>query len=95
MLDLVGVGRDRRGIPRRGGRVAEDLELEACLDRTVVGAEVIQPQAVAGAVAGDDMDRLRDETLAGGQEIGVDADLQHRTALDGTGELGVGHLVAP
>ncbi len=48
-----------------------------------------------GAVSGDHVDFFRDGALDPCQEVGVDADLEDRAALDGPGQLRVSHLVAP
>src|SRR5438067_11206792 len=79
-------------IGRHGGGKHRLLEL--ALHAPVVGGIVLQAQLFLAAVAKDQPDVVRLDTLNGGDLLGVDAALEDSRRLRLPGELGVGDLVA-
>ncbi len=90
MVDRIRVGRGQDA-----GLTDGDPGVEPRPDVAEVGGEVGGPVRVALAVAGDDDELLGLDPLELLEQGRVDAHLEDRAALDRTGELGVGDVVAP
>ena len=92
MLDRLGPG--GRG---HDGLASRDEVLELPLHPAVVRVVVAQPVSDDGAraAAEGDVHQLRRHALEPRQQIGVEAELEHRLGFHLAGELGVVDLVAP
>ena len=84
-LARVGVGGPLRRV---------DVREEARLQRRVVVGVVGDPERALLAVAEDEVRHRRRCSLRGGEQIGIEDELEQRARLRGAGELGVHHLVA-
>src|SRR5439155_2397170 len=80
-------------LPVPGGGGKNDL-FELALNAPVVGRIVLQAQLFLGAVAQDQRDVIRLNTLNGGDLLRVDTALEDSRRPRLPGQLGVGDLVA-